>query len=68
VVAPASLAAVPAYRYDTAAGEILGAIRYAGDADLDVRRITRILDAEHGRWVSAAYDRLRQFGYQFDRF
>jgi hypothetical protein len=32
------------------------------------RRIDRILDSDHGRWVSFSFDRLRRFGYGFDRF
>jgi len=34
--------------------------------NLDARRIDRILDSEHGRWLSFSFDRLRQFGYRFD--
>jgi hypothetical protein len=29
---------------------------------------TRILDADRSRWISLSADRLRQFGFAFDRF
>ena len=31
-------------------------------------RVHRALDAERGRWLMFSFDRLRQFGYQFDTF
>ena len=31
-------------------------------------RVSRALDAERGRWLMFSFDRLRQFGYQFDTF
>jgi hypothetical protein len=51
--------------YGAASSEMLEAI--AGP-NVNVRRINRILDGEHGRWVSLSFDRLRQFGYRFDTF
>jgi hypothetical protein len=58
-----------------ACSDLLGAIRDVAGQDpstIDPARITRvinrILDADHGRWVSFSFDRLRQFGYRFDRF
>ncbi len=32
------------------------------------REIDQILKNQHGRWVMFSYDRLRQFGYRFDKF
>jgi hypothetical protein len=32
------------------------------------REIDRILKNEHSRWVDMSYDRLRRFGFRFDRF
>ncbi len=31
-------------------------------------RVSRALEAERGRWLMFSFDRLRQFGYQFDTF
>ena len=33
-----------------------------------LRDIERVLNNEHGRWVSFSYDRLLRFGYRFDSF
>ena len=57
--------------YAAAYSDVLAAIRAPAGRDgqsLDARRIDRILDAEHGRWISLSFDRLRQFGYRFDTF
>jgi hypothetical protein len=35
---------------------------------LDARQIERVLANENGRWLSFSYDRLRRFGYAFDRY
>jgi hypothetical protein len=35
---------------------------------LDAREIERVLANENGRWLSFSYDRLRRFGYAFDRY
>ena len=51
--------------YGAASSQILEAI---GEPSLNARRITRILEGEHGRWVTSSFDRLRQFGYRFDMF
>jgi hypothetical protein len=61
----------PDGRYVTACSDILAAIGAppgpAGQ-NVNARTINRILDAEHGRWISLSYDRLRRFGYRFDTF
>jgi hypothetical protein len=54
--------------YATAATEIVNAMRAAEERGIDQRRINRILEYEHGRWVSFSFDRLWQFGYRFDTF
>ena len=51
--------------YGAASSQILEAIE---GQNVNARRINRILDGEHGRWVSLSFDRLRQFGYRFDMF
>jgi hypothetical protein len=58
----------PQDRYAVAAGEIAAAMRAAEERGLDARRINRILEYEHGRWVSFSFDRLWEFGYRFDTF
>jgi hypothetical protein len=61
----------PTDNYVTAYSEILTAVRDgAGGASqrLGARQINRVLDGEHGRWLSLSFDRLRQFGYRFDTF
>jgi hypothetical protein len=58
----------PDDRYAAAATEIVAAMRAAEEHGLDQYRINRILDYEHGRWVSFSFDRLWQFGYRFDTF
>jgi hypothetical protein len=58
----------PGDRYATASTEISAAMRVAEERGLDARRINRILEYEHGRWVSFSFDRLWQFGYRFDTF
>jgi hypothetical protein len=40
----------------------------AGARTLDARRVNRILERQHSRWLSRSYDRVRQFGYHFDTF
>jgi hypothetical protein len=57
--------------YVTACSDILAAIGAPAGLtgqNVNARRINRILDAEHGRWISLSFDRLRQFGYRFDTF
>ena len=61
----------PEDRYVVACTDLLAAIQGPANRDgqnLDARRIDRILDSEHGRWLSFSFDRLRQFGYRFDTF
>jgi hypothetical protein len=58
----------PDNRYVIASTEIAAAMRAAEERGLDARRINRILEYEHGRWVSFSFDRLWQFGYRFDTF
>ena len=61
----------PEDRYAVACSDLLAAIRGPASQDgqnLDARRIDRVLDSEHGRWLSFSFDRLRQFGYRFDTF
>jgi len=58
----------PDDRYATASTEIVAAMRAAEERGLDARRINRILEYEHGRWVSFSFDRLWEFGYRFDTF
>ena len=61
----------PSDRFVTAYSSIVTAIRDAAGPhgqNLDARQIGRILEYEHGRWVSLASDRLRHFGYRFDSF
>jgi hypothetical protein len=61
----------PSDRFVTAYSSIVTAIRDAAGPhgqNLDARQIRRILEYEHGRWVSLASDRLRHFGYRFDSF
>ena len=55
----------PADFYAAASTQILEAI---ASPTVNARRVNRILDGEHGRWVSLSFDRLRQFGYRFDTF
>jgi hypothetical protein len=55
-------------RYAGASAEIAAAMRAAEERGLDARRINRILEYEHGRWVSFSFDRLWEFGYRFDTF
>jgi hypothetical protein len=58
----------PDDRYAAASTEIVAAMRAAEERGLDQHRINRILEYEHGRWVSFSFDRLWQFGYRFDTF
>ena len=65
----------PSDTYVAAYSDISRAIRVVAEQDpstIDPARITgainRILDSDHGRWVGFSFDRLRQFGYRFDRF
>ena len=58
----------PDDRYAAPSAEIAAAMRAAEEGGIDHRRINRILDYEHGRWVSFSFDRLWQFGYRFDTF
>jgi hypothetical protein len=58
----------PGDRYAIASAEIAAAMRAAEERGLDALRINRILDYEHGRWVSFSFDRLWEFGYRFDTF
>jgi hypothetical protein len=58
----------PGDRYAIASTEIAAAMRAAEERGLDARRINRILEYEHGRWVSFSFDRLWEFGYRFDTF
>jgi hypothetical protein len=58
----------PEDRYAAASAEIAAAMRAAEERGLDARRINRILEYEHGRWVSFSFDRLWEFGYRFDTF
>ena len=57
--------------YADSANRILYELRTWDAADtrnVDARRIDRILDAEQGLWIVRSYERLRKFGYRFDRF
>jgi hypothetical protein len=61
--------------YLVASSQVLAAIHGVAAQDpstLDPARITgaidRILDADRSRWISFSSDRLRQFGYAFDKF
>ena len=54
--------------YAIASTEIVAAMRAAEERGVDQRRVNRILEYEHGRWVSFSFDRLWQFGYRFDTF
>ena len=58
----------PEDRYAAASAEIAAAMRAAEERGIDARRINRILEYEHGRWVSFSFDRLWEFGYRFDTF
>jgi hypothetical protein len=61
----------PSDRFVTAYSRIMTAIRDAAGPrgqNVDARQIGRILEYEHGRWVSLASDRLRHFGYRVDTF
>jgi hypothetical protein len=58
----------PDDHYAAASTEIAAAMRAAEERGIDHRRINRILEYEHGRWVSFSFDRLWQFGYRFDSF
>jgi len=58
----------PDDNYAIAATEIVAAMRAAEERGIDQRRVNRILEYEHGRWVSFSFDRLWQFGYRFDTF
>ena len=58
----------PDDRYAVAAAEIVAAMRAAEERGIDQHRINRILQYEHGRWVSFSFDRLWKFGYHFDSF
>jgi hypothetical protein len=61
----------PSDRYVRAYQDILTALRGSEGPhgqNLDARQISRILDYEHGRWISFSFDRLRHFGYRFDTF
>ena len=58
----------PDDRYAAAAAEIVAAMRAAEERGIDQLRINRILQYEHGRWVSFSFDRLWKFGYRFDTF
>jgi hypothetical protein len=58
----------PDDRYAAASAEIVAAMRAAEERGIDHRRVNRILEYEHGRWVSFSFDRLWQFGYRFDSF
>jgi hypothetical protein len=62
------ISADPDDRYVIASTEIAAAMRAAEERGLDARRINRILEYEHGRWVSFSFDRLWEFGYRFDTF
>ena len=62
------ISAEPDDRYVIASTEIAAAMRAAEERGLDARRINRILEYEHGRWVSFSFDRLWEFGYRFDTF
>jgi hypothetical protein len=61
----------PEGSYGVSADRILAELRTAGGRDVenvDVRRINRILDNEQGLWIVRSHERLRKFGYSFDRF
>jgi hypothetical protein len=58
----------PGDHYAVASTEIAAAMRAAEERGLDAPRINRILEYEHGRWVSFSFDRLWEFGYRFDTF
>jgi hypothetical protein len=57
----------PEDRYVTAYSAILTELR-SPNGPPTTRHIDRILEAEHARWVSTSFDRLRQFGFRFDTF
>ena len=50
------------------ASEILDAIRGRDVRQLDIRSVNRAIEGNRSRWVSAAYERLRQFGYHFNTY
>jgi hypothetical protein len=54
--------------YVAAYSSILAAVSASDRQPVNTRQIDRILEAEHARWLSASYDRLRQFGFRFDTF
>ncbi len=62
------LQAVKSDRYADASAAIIDTLRGHTAHDVDVQRISRILDSERGRWISFSQDRLRQFGYRFNSF
>ncbi len=69
------LAIDPSDTYVSAYAQIVAAIHAAAAQDQAVtdptamrRLVTRVLDADRGRWISFSSDRLRQFGFSFDRF
>lgn len=58
----------PQNRYAIASSNLLDTIAASDGKPLDIARVGRILELEQGRWISFSYDRLRKFGYSFDKF
>lgn len=48
--------------------DLLTELERPDGSHLGIRRIDRILERSHSRWISLSYDRLKQFGYHFDTF
>lgn len=63
----ADMTIVPDDSYVTAYAELLAVIP-PRQSEVDTRKIDQILQREHVRWLGFSYQRLRQFGYQFDTF
>jgi hypothetical protein len=53
---------------DATYSETITALIHALDGALDTKEIGRILNREHGRWVSVSFDRLSRFGCRFDSY
>jgi hypothetical protein len=61
----------PTDSYVTAYSDILTVIRDSRSRtgqNLEATEVYRVLDTEHGRWITSSIDRLRRFGYHFDTF
>jgi hypothetical protein len=63
-----TIASRPDDAYYAASSRLLPIIGTGGAPTIDARAVKNALDAEDGRWLSTAYDRLHQFGYKFDTY